>query len=185
VLFVGVLRESKGVLDLVDACAKLRADGVAFELHLMGECQPPAFGDVIAQRAREADIADAVVMVGRRTGEDKWGEYLRADVFCFPTFFEYETFSLVVLEAMQFELPVVATSWRGVKDIVRHGETGYLVPVHDPSEVANRLAQLLADAGLRRSMGSAGRRRYLENFTDEHYRRGLEAAICLVSAETP
>lgn len=177
VLYVGVLRESKGVLDLIDACGILRAQKVAFEVRLMGECQPPEFEKVIMQRARDAGIEDSMALLGRRTGEDKWREYSAADIFCFPTFFEYETFSLVVLEAMQFELPVVATSWRGVRDIVHEGETGFLVPVNNPCEMAERLGQLLADPELRRRMGSAGRRRYLENFTEQHYRRGFEDAI--------
>ena len=63
-----------------------------------------------------------------------------------------------LLEAMAAAVPVVATAVGGVPDVVRHGETGLLVPPGDPAAVAAALASLLADPERRSVLGLAGRR---------------------------
>ena len=182
-LFVGVLRESKGVVVLVDALARLKAQGAECDLRLVGEFQPPSFEGQLRAQVADLGLGDRVTFLGRRLGEAKWEQFLQADMFCFPTFFEYESFPLVLLEAMQFELPVVATHWRGVPAIVDDGVTGFLVEVGDAEAVADRMALLVADSSERWAMGRAGRQRYLAAFTEDHYRRGLEMAIELVDED--
>lgn len=180
-LFVGVIRESKGVLVLIEACALLRDRGVDVEVRLMGEGRPPEFEELARRRVEELYLADRVTFLGRLVGEDKWRAYADADIFCFPTFFEHETTPLVLLEAMQFELPVVSTQWRGVGTMVADGETGFLVPVQDPAAVADRLAALAQDLSYAREIGLAGRRRYLASFTEDAFQRGVADAIAQVS----
>jgi glycosyltransferase involved in cell wall biosynthesis len=63
-----------------------------------------------------------------------------------------------LLEAMAASVPVVATRVGGVPDLVRHGETGLLVPAGDPAALAAALATLLADPERRLALGLAGRR---------------------------
>jgi len=74
----------------------------------------------------------------------------------------------VVLEAMACRKPVVATSVGGCPEVVREGETGYLVPPGNPEALAERIGTLLADPARRRAMGEAGRRRIEADFTHEH-----------------
>jgi glycosyltransferase involved in cell wall biosynthesis len=83
--------------------------------------------------------------------------YEEADVCVVPSLWE-EPFGLVAVEAMAAGLPVVASRVGGLQHIVRHGETGYLFGPGLSGELALRLAQLLDDPGLRRRMGTAGRR---------------------------
>jgi glycosyltransferase involved in cell wall biosynthesis len=112
-----------------------------------------------------AELRRRVRFRGVLVGDAKWAEYARADIFCFPSFFEAESFGLAVLEAMSFSLPVVATRWRGLPDIVEDGASGYLVPIRDPVALADRLARLLDAPTLRAQFGQAGRNRFLRNFT--------------------
>jgi glycosyltransferase involved in cell wall biosynthesis len=105
-------------------------------------------------------------LTGVLTGNDKVNAYANADIFCFPTFFEAETFGLVALEAMQFGLPVVATSWRGVPSLVRNNVNGFTVPPRDPEALAERISILIDDPALSRAMGRKGREIYLSNYTD-------------------
>ena len=86
-------------------------------------------------------------------------------MFCFPSFFECETFGLVLLEAMACGLPVVSTRWRGIPSVVDEGETGFLVEPRDSHAVAERLETLANNAALRNSMGCAGRARFEREFT--------------------
>jgi glycosyltransferase involved in cell wall biosynthesis len=115
-----------------------------------------------------------VSFLGVLTGNAKYSTYRSADIFCFPTFFASEGFSVVLLEAMSFSLPVVTTDWRGLKSIVAEGESGFLVPIHDAKAVANRLSRLIDTPRLREEMGSVGRRRYEERFTAEVYHRNFQ-----------
>ena len=72
-----------------------------------------------------------------------------------------------ILEAMRAGLPVVASDVGGVREAVVEGETGYLVPRGDVGVLAERLAALLDDPALRKTMGQAGRDRYHEGFRFE------------------
>jgi glycosyltransferase involved in cell wall biosynthesis len=115
-----------------------------------------------------------------KTGEEKFECFAQADIFCFPTFFEAESFGLVALEAMQFELPVVATNWRGVPSVVEDNKSGFLVPPRDPGALAAKLEAFLVDPALRMKMGQKGRRNFLEKFTTKRFNEDLQQALISV-----
>jgi glycosyltransferase involved in cell wall biosynthesis len=177
-LYVGVLRESKGLLVLVEACRGLRRRGLDFRLHFMGAFESREFEHSLRKAVADAELEDRVLFLGSRAGDEKWECFRASDIFCYPTHFEVESFGLVCVEAMQFSLPVVATRWRGVPSVVAEGESGLLVPVRDPSQLEAALATLLEDPEVRRRMGARGRELYLERFTDERFRRDMEAVLC-------
>ena len=128
----------------------------------------------VAAQSGELSIADRVHLPGSLTGDDKWQAYADADVFCFPTFYEAETFGIVLIEAMSFGLPVVATRWRGIPEIVDDERTGFLVDPHDAASVANRLEELHDDPTRRRQLSEAGRTKFLQEFTVDRYRQRME-----------
>jgi glycosyltransferase involved in cell wall biosynthesis len=78
---------------------------------------------------------------------------------------KWEGFPLSILEAMRAGLPVLASNVGGVSEAVTDGKTGYLVGCGDVDQFRSRLRALLEDAGLRRCMGIAGRKRYEMDFT--------------------
>ena len=80
---------------------------------------------------------------------------------------DFEGMPLAVLEYMAAGLPVVATGVGGLPEIVREGETGFLVAPRDPAALAERIGRLLADPALAREMGERGRRRQQEHFSRE------------------
>lgn len=176
-LYVGVLSESKGLLVLVEACRRLRDAGLEFSLQLMGAFESPRFEATLRGRLADAGLAERTTFLGSLQGDEKAERYRSSDIFCYPTHFESESFGLVVVEAMQFSLPVVATRWRGVPSVVTDGESGMLVPVADASELASALRSLIEDVELRRVMGRRGREFYLNRYTEDRYRRTLEAVL--------
>ncbi len=70
-----------------------------------------------------------------------------------------ESFGVAAVEAMACELPVVATSVSGFKEVIEDGKTGFLVPVGDYKEMAEKMFILYDNARLRESMGKEGRKR--------------------------
>jgi glycosyltransferase involved in cell wall biosynthesis len=169
ILFVGMLRESKGVMVLIEACGQLAAQGVPFQVELMGQWRSEAFADRVKRRIEELGLCDQVRFLGELLGDEKFAAYRRADVFCFPSFFSSETFGIVLLEAMAHGLPAVSTRWRGIPSVVDDGRTGLLVEPHDPQAVAEQLAVLTADAELRERMGRAGRAKFEREYTFQPY----------------
>jgi glycosyltransferase involved in cell wall biosynthesis len=89
--------------------------------------------------------------------------YKRSDICVVPSIWQ-EPFGLVAVEAMASGRPVCATRVGGLQDIVVHGETGFLFDAGNSAVLAEYLAKLLDDAGLRAQMGEAGRKRATEEY---------------------
>ena len=86
------------------------------------------------------------------------GNYLAAfDIFLYPS--RHEGLGSVLLDAMTFGLPMVATAVGGIPEIVQHGVNGLLCDVDDIAGLAAALLTLRADADLRRRMAAANRER--------------------------
>ena len=96
----------------------------------------------------------------------------RAGIFVLSS--NWEGLPLSVLEAMRAALPVVATDVGGVREMVKDGESGFLVPKGDAKALEKRLKELLSSSDLRRSMGKGAREIYLERY---NYRRMKEALL--------
>jgi glycosyltransferase involved in cell wall biosynthesis len=80
---------------------------------------------------------------------------------------------LVLIEAMAHGLPVVATYEGAIPDIIEDGVTGFLVPTRNVGALADRIALLLGDEGLRKAMGKRARRRYEERHQLDRFEREL------------
>ena len=177
ILFCGMLSKEKGVDILLEACAHLKTKGLHFRCTIVGRAVSEADQKFFNEFIQSNQMDDIVQLAGPLHGDEKWKAYSCADLFCFPTFYSAETFPLVAIEAMLFGLPVVATNWRGLPDIVMDGETGFLVPPKDAKSIAERLENLILDPDLRVAMGAAGRKRYEEKFTVEKFRNSMEFAL--------
>jgi len=172
VLFVGLHAPSKGLDALVRACALLRERGLPFALDTAGEWASEGFRLEMERLVAERGIGDRVRFHGRVVGEPKWDLFRRADVLALPS--ESEGQPLVLLEAMGFGLPVIATAVGGIPDVVEHGVDGLLLGSRDPEELADAIARLGASEEERRRMGEAARRKYLERFTEDAFLDRME-----------
>lgn len=99
------------------------------------------------------NLDNHVFMLGER--DDVEGLLAAADIFSLTS--ETEGMSKSILEALAAGLPVVATNVGGNKDLVIHGENGYLSHDHAPSSVSHLLANLVSDSSLREEMGVKSR----------------------------
>ncbi len=169
---------------LVEACGKLAARGVPFQLEVMGQWHSSEFAAHVEQRIEELKLQEHVRFLGVLTGDEKFAAFRRANAFCFPSFFNCEALPVVLLEAMACGLPVVSTNWRGIPSIVDDCRTGFLVAPHDSDAVADRLATLADDPELRTRMGRAGRRKFEQEFTFPRH-ASLMRSVLLQTAGMP
>jgi N-acetyl-alpha-D-glucosaminyl L-malate synthase BshA len=127
--------------------------------------------------ARRLGLSDRVRFLG--VYENIAELVARADVFLLPS--ELESFGLSALEAQACAVPVVGSDAGGLPEVVKHTETGYLLPVGDVDGMAARTLDILKDEELRREMGEAGRRRVESLFGAERvvnqYERAYERVL--------
>lgn len=180
ILYVGGIKETKGVLDLLQACSILKTKNVQYKLKLVGQFDSIFFKENALEFVAKNGLEENVFFLGVKTGEEKWREYNSADIFCFPSYYECETFGNVLVEAMQFRLPVVATRWRGIPDIVVDNFSGFLVEIRSPKAVAAKLEELLKNENLCLRLGNNGRGLFEEKFTERSYFANFENEVYAV-----
>ena len=181
-LFVAALRESKGVDVLVEAAARLVDRGHDIEVYLVGGFASAEDERRITSLIEARGLADRVRLPGVLTGDTKERAYAEADVFVFPSFYESETFGLVLVEAMTHRLPIVTTRWRGIPNVVDDA-CARLVEPRDVGAVVEALEPLIVDPDLRRSMGEAGRARFETHYTQERYRTQMREEMARAITE--
>ncbi len=147
----------KRVIDLIEAFAILRRRLPDAQLRIVGD--GPEYARLRA-RAQALGIMDAVAFLGGIPDAEVKREYAHCDVFCLPS--AQEGFGIVFLEAMVAGKPVVSTTAAAIPEVVRHGETGILVPVGDTGAIAAALHLLLTDDSRRAQYGAAARSRVVE-----------------------
>lgn len=104
-------------------------------------------------------VTDSVEIHGFVPRESLLQDYGRADAAVVPSF--WDNSPNTVYEAMAADLPVVGSSVGGIPELIRDGETGFLVPAHDWRSISDRILRLRDDPELRRRMGLAARKRIM------------------------
>ena len=89
--------------------------------------------------------------------------FAAADVFVLPSLFEGTPLTLI--EAMASGLPIVTTATCGMKDIIRDGENGLLVPTRSPESIVKAIDRLLGSAEMRMKIGQAARADALASYS--------------------
>jgi glycosyltransferase involved in cell wall biosynthesis len=168
VMTIGRLNVMKGHVHLLDAVPGLleRFPDVAVVVAGRGHLQ-----EQLQAQADALGVSGAVRLLGQRSDARMLLD--AADVFVLPS--RHEGMPLVLLEAMDAGLPVVATRVIGSAEVVAEGETGLLVRPRDPAALGQALATLLADPALRERFGLAGRQRFVAGFTAERMTRDTVA----------
>lgn len=157
-LFVGRLVERKGVEILVEAAALLaRERDVRVTVVGEGEWEPR-----IRERVRATGSENRVRFTGFVPDDRLRDLYAGCDVFVLPAVVDAkgdtEGLGVVLLEALAYERPVVASQVGGIPDIVRQGGTGWLVPAGDPEALADRIRWLAEHPDAARRVAARGRR---------------------------
>ena len=146
-LYLGALIKNKGVYDIVDCMRRLKDMGVDCRATLAGDREL----DKVRARSKEAGVEERIELPGW-VGEATKIELLKsADLLVLPSY--HEGLPLCVLEAMAFGLPVVCSNAGGLKDIVKHGENGFVITPGDIDGMANAIATFVTSPALREQMG--------------------------------
>jgi glycosyltransferase involved in cell wall biosynthesis len=173
---VGALDPRKGQDVAVSALAKLREQGVAATLDLVGRELDEQFAATVREQAHSLGVADEVRFVGEV--EDIGPHLDRANIVIAPSRGEWTP--LVLMEALARGKPVVATRVGSVAEVVHDRESGLLVSSESPVELADAIVELATDPAAASAMGERGYSHVAANFRVEQTLEGLLREIDLL-----
>jgi len=177
-LYLGHLTPDKGTPSLLEAFGNIRRDYPDLRLELVGEPLVPYDWRTLERDVERFGIKSAVQLSGVLTGREKLRALGRASMFVFPTVAPYESFGVVLLEAMMFGLPMVASDWRGNRDVL--GEFGgVLFLPNEPLAVSigRALRAALAEREKWPAWGKQNRERFESVYARSGTRSGYSALV--------
>ena len=164
-VYVGRLVPKKGLEHLLGALHHLSQEAVPFSAEIVGH---GPLADALSQKAHALNLHEFVRFTGPVTHESLPRHYQAAAIAVFP-FVEaadgdQEGFGLVMVEAMGCGCAVIASDLPAVRDVIRDGETGILVPPGDPPALAAAICEALEQPQRMRAIAEHGRAHALEHF---------------------
>ncbi len=165
IISIGSLQPYKGHIFLVKACIELKKRGIPFRCRIVGG------GDLrsmLARAIRDGQLTDCVELIGPRTQDEVSRLLQTANCYVQPSIItpsgKMEGIPVALMEAMVSCIPVVATSISGIPELVRNGDTGWLVPPENEGALADALLQVYRDPLEARKRACSGRGWVLEEF---------------------
>ncbi len=175
-LYLGRLEHVKGIEYLLRSVGDLKRDDVALVLAGSGSLYHP-----LLQLSQQLGISEKVRFAGYVPPQAAPPYYAIADLFVLPSITlpaQKETWGLVINEAMNQGLPIVATNAVGAAagGLVQSGVNGFIVPERDSAALGQAIERILADSRLRTEMGNNARQ-VITQWDNERMVRGFEQAI--------
>jgi glycogen synthase len=186
ILFVGRLEERKGPDLLLSALGQIPQVLDQIEVVFAGS----AGKDADPYRQRLVQQADGLKrkyprltlkFLGYISDKELQEHYSDADVFVAPS--RFESFGLVLIEAMRHGTPVIACDIGGMREIINDGVDGYLVTVDDIAQLASRLKLLIENQAVRLKMGESSRQTYESRFTARKMGESIERMLSALTEE--
>jgi glycosyltransferase involved in cell wall biosynthesis len=191
VLFIGACTAAKGLFATLDAIALInqrfdaRSAPILVRLIVAGEFvsagDQTRFEGRIAQPdlnrrtgAQASESKSLIHYAGFVEGAAKNALFREADCLCFPTLYPAEGQPVTIIEALAFGLPVLATRWRGIPELLSNSQAR-LVKSQDSSEIADALEDLAQS-----EVTAANRETFLARYSLEKYLDGLSRVFAEV-----
>jgi glycosyltransferase involved in cell wall biosynthesis len=159
ILGVGRLVEKKGFADLIEACLLLAEDGREFTCRIVGTGEQEA---ELRARIARLGLENRVELLGPRPQSELAQHVQSAAVLTAPCVVgadgNRDGLPTILLEAMALGTPCVSTDVTGIREAIRDGETGLMVPQRHPADLAAAIGRLLEEPGLRIRLAERARR---------------------------
>jgi glycosyltransferase involved in cell wall biosynthesis len=172
ILFLSNFILSKGIIDFIDALAILKSRGLEFSCILTGQEMDISYKEVNCLLVKKG-LSNVVEITGPKYEEEKTKALIESDMLVFPTYYETETWGLVILEAMQASLPVISTNEGAIPEIIDDGVTGFIVEKRNIEAIAQKIEVLIKNKELRIRMGKAGRKKFLQKYTLDTFEKNM------------
>ena len=178
-LAIGRFARTKGFPELLTAMARLRDDGFPVRLTLVGDGN---WKRKLVDMRKRLHLEDLVDMPGF-VPNDRIRTFMEEhDMLVVPSVVhtngDRDGIPNVIMEALSCGMPVVATDVCGVGEVIRNGETGYLIPQRDPAALADAIRRMLSDREAALRMARTGRELVFRMFDTETNIAALQDLYC-------
>lgn len=177
VLFLALCSEDKGLFDAVEAVrqanvqCRSNGSGLRFRLNVAGGFPDTTTEHRFRERIASPELTGTIHLLGFLGGAEKRAMMLGSDILLFPSYYAFETHPLSLVEAMAYGMPIVATRWRGIPEMLP-GDLAPLVEPREPTALADGLLQVVeSDSGRRL------RERYENRYTLDRFLERFSTAV--------
>lgn len=169
-VFLSNLIRNKGVYDLLEACKMLKLRKYNFTCDFIGKSGDIECDDFVRD-IEKYGLSDIVKYLGPKYDSEKYACLSKHDVLVFPTY--YETFGLVLLEAMQIGLACIGSKEGAIPQIISNKETGLLIKKHDPLDLAAKMEYCINNRDKVKIMGQKGKEKFLKQYTKDIFEQNI------------
>lgn len=172
VLYLSNLLPEKGADTFVDLAIALADDFPHLEFLAAGAPTDIAFADSLRAKIDHAGLSSRIRLLGAVTDHDaKWNLLRGAAAFVFPSTYPFETFGLVLAEALAAGTPIASYRIGALAPMIEDADAGFVVAVGDPSGLEDAVRSLLTDREHAADMASRGRALYERELTPARFRQ--------------
>lgn len=183
ILFLSNMMKEKGVWDLMKACNLLKRKRYDFHCYFVGQWSDITQEEFEKKRIEYA-LQDYITACGAKYSTEKDFFFSQTDVFIFPT--HNEAFGLVLLEAMRYNIPCIATNEGGIPSIIEENKTGFIIRKHSSEEIAGKIEYFMKHPEQLVAMGKAGNKKLLKEFTLEKFEIRMRDILehCIIDSKS-
>lgn len=156
VIYIGNMDELKGVETIIN-CVDSVNEEVSVTFHFIGGELVPGYLDRVRDLASKKRFSHAINIHGRMARSEAHTLASQCHIFAFPTKWPGEGQPAALIESMGIGLAPIATSWRGIKEIITHNNNGILIDIDNSEELANSIVKLSKDVDFRNHISKNAR----------------------------
>lgn len=175
-LFLSNFVKSKGVFEFLSALKKLKLENIPFEALLVG-ADYDVSREEIKQYIDSAGLSDNAIVTGPAYKEEKFKTIQNCDIFVFPTYYSFELFPGVILEAMQCYKPVVSTYHGVIEDILDDGLTGMLVEPKNTDQLVEKIRFLIEHPAQALAIGRRAGEKFYQHYTLDRFEANIKSVF--------
>jgi glycosyltransferase involved in cell wall biosynthesis len=179
IISVGRLVEKKGMSILIDACAILKQKNCQFQCQIVGT---GSLETALKKQIQDLELSSLVEILGPRPQNEVFQLVQQAAVFAAPYIIgkdgNRDGLPTVLLEAMALGTPCVSTDVTGIPEVVKHDETGLIVPQNNAEKLAISLQEIITDSALRVRLSTQARNLIVSEFDIDCNSQVLRRLFC-------
>lgn len=176
ITFLSNFIKEKGLLEFIGSVELLSKKRNDFSINIIGK-EADLTNEYISNKLEEIGLRDFVNHFGPAYGDEKFELLAQSTMLVFPTYYKNECYPLVLLEGMQFSLPVITSDEGAIQDIIKDGENGFIINPHNHSEITEKIIYLLDNPDISSKMAKNANEKFFANNTIEVFENRLNTII--------
>jgi glycosyltransferase involved in cell wall biosynthesis len=169
-LYLSNILNQKDIIYAIQIFYELQKNNDKLEFIIAGPLKSKKLEDTVLNFIKELKLKN-VKLRGPLYGNQKYQEYLNADIFFYPT--SYDSFPLVLLEAMSVGLPIVTTTTGAIPEFLTHNKTAMLADYIDQDDIIEKTSLLIKHKNIRTNLGRMAKIEFTNKYTHKHFEENM------------